>query len=138
MLSLSKKEATVSHYSFSYFKGGIILEKLLVQEKWLVNNWLVRNVWDAMSRLALRSLRANIKVLKHFFSLINFMCAFEIFGELWFIFVCTVKTHNFGDDLISAVLHNIFGNNLISAIFGSNQLNHISAKIFSPNPHIGL
>ena len=53
MLSLSKKEATVSHYSFSYFKGGIMLEELLVKEKSSVNNRLVQNAWDAMGGRAL-------------------------------------------------------------------------------------
>ena len=38
-----KKEAIVSQYSFSYFKGGIALEELLVQEKSPANNRLVQN-----------------------------------------------------------------------------------------------
>ena len=50
---LSEREAIVSHYPFSYYKGGIILEELLVQEKSPVNKRLVQNAWDAMSRRAL-------------------------------------------------------------------------------------
>ena len=47
---LSKKEAIVSRYPFSYFKGGIILEELLVQEKSPVKKLLLQNAWDAMGR----------------------------------------------------------------------------------------
>ena len=59
-----------------------MLEESLIKEKSPVNNRLVQNAWDAMGGQALRPRRVNIKVLKHFFSLINCMCAFEIFGEL--------------------------------------------------------
>ena len=56
MLSLNKREAIVSHYSFSFFEGGIILEDLLLaQEKSPVNNQLVQNAWDAMGGRALNT-----------------------------------------------------------------------------------